>query len=431
MSIWTRRGLVIQAGLGAAAAGVGVSAPVFADERIPQQARGWVCAPCGCAMNGLVFDAPGECPACGMTLVANSEDGEGESPDWLPPQLEVAVLHQPTAFPAERRLHLVYEVHLRNHGRSGLPIRAIEVHDPDRPEGGSLAVVSGRDLAGVLVPLGRQALAARGGESRLLPEGGGAVAYLSYSFEPGRAAPERVSHRILLEGATVAGPTVDTSSTELKRLGPPVGGQGWMADGGPARPSHHRFGLIVFNGAPCLARRYAIDWKRQLEGATFSGDPADPRSYHCYDHPVTAVVDAVVALAADGFPDNVPRTSAGFSPAMPVSLDTSPGNMVVLDLGGGQFAHYAHLKPGSIRVRSGDRVRRGQVLGHIGNSGDSREPHLHFHVSNGSEILTSEGLPYVLDEFWAHTAHGREHRRGELPLGGARIDFARPHRSQV
>ncbi|AYG95776.1 M23 family metallopeptidase [Brevundimonas naejangsanensis] len=429
MSIWTRRGLVIQAGLGAAAAGV--AAPVLADERLPHQARGWICVPCGCAMTGLVFDAPGECPACGMTLVANSEDGEGEAPDWLPPQLEVAVLHQPTAFPAERRLHLVYEVHLRNHGRSGLPIRAIEVHDPDRLELGSLALVSGRDLAGLLVPLGRRALAIGGSESRVLPGGGSAVAFLSYSVEAGQPAPERVSHRILLEAGTVAGPTVRATSTELKRLLPPVGGTGWVADGGPAKPSHHRFGLIVFNGATCLARRYAIDWKRYLEGATFSGDPADPRSYHCYDQPVMAVADAVVALAADGFPDNVPRTSAGFSPAIPVSLDTSAGNMVVLDLGGGQYAHYAHLKPGSIRVRSGDRVRRGQILGHIGNSGDSREPHLHFHVSNGPEILTSEGLPYVLDEFWAHTAHGREHRRSELPLGGARIDFANFDRSQV
>lgn len=430
MSIWTRRGLVIQAGLGAAAGGVGVSAPVLADERMPHQARGWVCAPCGCAMNGLVFDAPGECPACGMTLVANSEDEDG-SPDWLPPQLEVAVLHQPAAFPAERRLHLVYEVHLRNHGRSGLPIRAIEVHNPDRLELGSLALVSGRDLAGLLVPLGRRALAIGGSESRVLPGGGSAVAFLSYSLEAGRPAPERVSHRILLEEGTVPGPTVGATSTELKRLLSPVGGPGWVADGGPAKPSHHRFGLIVFNGAPCLARRYAIDWKRQLEGATFSGDPADPRSYHCYDHPVMAVADAVVAIAADGFPDNVPRTSAGFSPAIPVTLDTSAGNMIVLDLGGGQYAHYAHLKPGSIRVRSGDRVRRGQILGHIGNSGDSREPHLHFHVSNGPEILTSEGVPYVLDEFWAHTAQGREHRRGELPLGGARIDFANLDRSQV
>lgn len=196
------------------------------------------------------------------------------------------------------------------------------------------------------------------------------------------------------------------------------------------KPSHHRFGLIMIDGTPRLARRYAIDWKRQLAGATFSGDPADARSYHCHGHAVTAVADAVVAHAADGFPDNVPRTAAGFSPARPVSLETIAGNTVVLDLGGGQYAHYAHLKLG-VRVRPGDRVRRGQLLGHIGNSGDSREPHLHFQLSDGPDVLAGEGLPYVLDDFLVHTADGRQHRRGELPLGGARIDFQNSDPSRI
>lgn len=421
MGIWTRRGLVLQGGLGGAA--VGLASPTRAGEATWREERIYVCAPCGCAMDGLEFEAPGKCPACGMTLVEKPAGGGDDSADWLPPQLEAAVLHPPTAFPAGGRLHLVYELHLRNHGRSGLAIRGIEAHDPDRPQDRPLAVISGRDLAAVLLPTGRRALVAAGADARLLPEGGSAVAFLAFTVDAGRPAPERVSHRILLEHATVDGPTVPASSTELRTFAPPVKGRDWIADGGPTQPSHHRFGLLVIDGEPCVGRRHAIDWKREVAGATFSGDPADPRSYRCYGEPVTAVDDAVVVLATDGFPDNTPRTAAGFSPALPLSLTTIAGNAIVLDLGGGQYAHYAHLKPGSVRIRPGDRVRRGQILGQIGNSGDSREPHLHFHVSDGPSILGSEGLPYVLKEFVSHTNEGPERRRRELPLGDRRIDF--------
>jgi murein DD-endopeptidase MepM/ murein hydrolase activator NlpD len=71
---------------------------------------------------------------------------------------------------------------------------------------------------------------------------------------------------------------------------------------------------------------------------------------------------------------------------------------VVLDLGNGRYAFYAHLQPGSLRVKPGDRLRRGQMLGLLGNSGNSDAPHLHFHISNGNS-LASEGMPYGFDSF--------------------------------
>ena len=84
---------------------------------------------------------------------------------------------------------------------------------------------------------------------------------------------------------------------------------------------------------------------------------------------------------------------------MPITLDTIGGNYVMLDLGGGRYGFYAHLQPGSLRVKPGDRVRRGQVLGLLGNSGNSDAPHLHFHVASAPFPLDAEGLPYLLDRF--------------------------------
>ncbi len=70
-----------------------------------------------------------------------------------------------------------------------------------------------------------------------------------------------------------------------------------------------------------------------------------------------------------------------------------------MNLGDGVYAFYAHLQPGSIQVKAGDKVRRGQVLGLVGNSGNSTEPHLHFQLSDANSPLGCEGLPYALSTF--------------------------------
>lgn len=80
-------------------------------------------------------------------------------------------------------------------------------------------------------------------------------------------------------------------------------------------------------------------------------------------------------------------------------LDKANGNYVTLDLGAGRYVSYEHLKPGSVLVRPGDRVRAGQAIARVGNTGDSIGPHLHFHVSDGSTPLTGEGLPFVIRSF--------------------------------
>jgi len=118
------------------------------------------------------------------------------------------------------------------------------------------------------------------------------------------------------------------------------------------------------------------------------------------------VADGTVVGFKDGIPENVPP-----SRAVPITLETVGGNHVILDIGGGHFAFYAHLQPGKIRVKMGDRVKRGQVIGLVGNSGNSTEPHLHFHISDGNSPLGTEGLPYALTSF--------ETQKGELKVVSA------------
>jgi murein DD-endopeptidase MepM/ murein hydrolase activator NlpD len=130
--------------------------------------------------------------------------------------------------------------------------------------------------------------------------------------------------------------------------------------------------------------------------STYDGDKLRNESYGAEGNDVLAVGGGRVVAVKDSIPENVPGVN---SRAVPITLETVGGNHVIVDLGGGYHAFYAHLKPGSIRVRVGDRVKRGQVLGLVGNSGNSTEPHLHFHLSDGNSPLGSEGVPYLYDSF--------------------------------
>jgi Peptidase family M23 len=219
----------------------------------------------------------------------------------------------------------------------------------------------------------------------------------------------------------------------LHVLGPPVDGADWVADDGPSndQDNHHRRGVVIFDGQPVDLRRYAIDWKQVKVGASFSGDARDVRSYYSYGKAVLAVADGRVVTARDGLPGNIPGHEDAFHPAVPITLETVAGNTITLDLGGGPFAYYMHLQPGSLRVKTGDRVRRGQVLARVGASGDAREPHLHFEVTTSSEPLAGEGVPYLIDQYRCKSTSdgpGEVHTH-ELPLGHSVVTFGEDRRN--
>ena len=113
-----------------------------------------------------------------------------------------------------------------------------------------------------------------------------------------------------------------------------------------------------------------------------------------YGENILAVADGTVVRAIDGLPNQVPG-------ALPQGLNPlqADGNAVFLRLRDGRIAMYAHMIPGSVTVRAGDRVVRGQILGRVGNSGNSSAPHLHLHVVDRNAIFAANGLPYVFSRF--------------------------------
>ena len=235
------------------------------------------------------------------------------------------------------------------------------------------------------------------------------LVYIELTFKNPADIPRQLEHRLHLIGAPNPGPAkpgpLDYVVAPLKIaddkpliIGPPLAGTGWVAANGCCNPGiAHRGSVQSVNGALYNAQRFAIDWMRLDEqGRLVHDDPADVHNYPDYGADVLAVADSRVVSTLNNLDDQVPGRLPDPSS---ITVDTVDGNHVVLDLGGGRFAFYAHLQKNSVKVRPGDKVKKGAVLGKLGNTGNTSAPHLHFHIMNRPSPLVSDGLPYVIDAF--------------------------------
>jgi murein DD-endopeptidase MepM/ murein hydrolase activator NlpD len=350
--------------------------------------------------------------------------------------MEVRVPMAPSPVTAEGKAWLNYELVLTNVGARDLGLTTVEVLDREgrvihRLEqsavGASLIRFGGRDSS----------------NPRVIAAGRSAALFLWMDLPPGDV-PAGIRHRIIatradsLETAALDTLVID----EVRVLAPavtvaaPLTGGPWVAGNGPGNVSGHRRTRIPLNGTARIAQRFATDWlKYGPDGRAWKGDSTVNANWYGHGEPLLAVADGQVVAIKDGIPENVPLAPAR---TVPITLETVGGNYVIIDIGRGRYAFYAHLIPGSPTVKVGDRVRRGQVLGKLGNSGNSDAPHLHFHIGDGPTPLGSEGIPFVLEGFeylgkragimdalmkpWVAGAPA-ERRRGEMPLDNAVVRF--------
>lgn len=161
----------------------------------------------------------------------------------------------------------------------------------------------------------------------------------------------------------------------------PVEGEWTVVAGGATREHSHSWGI--------LTQRYAYDLVvTDDDGYSHEGDGRDLGDYYCFGEPVVAPADGDVVDVRDGHRDY--HRPGGWLD--PLQRDIR-GNYVVVDHGGGEYSTLAHLQEGSVRVSEGDRVERGQRVARCGNSGNSTEPHLHFHVADRPSLVFGMGLP--------------------------------------
>ncbi|WP_214369323.1 M23 family metallopeptidase [Pseudonocardia sp. H11422] len=237
-----------------------------------------------------------------------------------------------------------------------------------------------------------------------LTEAQTATLYLSPEFAGRSDVPARLDNRVTVtapglppEGVTTVAAPVSVSDATVPVLGPPLEpGTGYIAADSCCDSIRHRRAQLPIDNRLWLAQRFAVDWE-QLDdrGRTVTGDdPSVPGDYTIFGKRVVAAAGGTVIHVVDGLAEQAP----GALPAS-ITLPEADGNSVIIDIGSGLYALYAHMQPGSIAVSVGQRVARGDLIGLVGNTGNSSAPHLHFHVMDGPSPLTSEGVPYVIDSF--------------------------------
>ena len=191
-------------------------------------------------------------------------------------------------------------------------------------------------------------------------------------------------------------------------IDPPLAGEWAMLSGGrSALVSHHYPTPIVSD---------AVDFMRlDGEGRGYEGDPKRAESWYGFGEPVLAPAEGMVVSVSDVHPDE-PIGDLGQTPPY--------GNHIVLEISSGRYAVLGHLKQGSARVSEGERVRLGQQIAAVGDTGRSLWPHLHFHLQEGPNLdQQARTLPVVLSDVIL-MRNGRESTPAEADL--RRGDHIRP-----
>lgn len=173
----------------------------------------------------------------------------------------------------------------------------------------------------------------------------------------------------------------------------------WFTAAGPSLIGHHRWGTI---------QEFALDFiKLGKNLRTYKDKGENLTDYYAYGQPVYAIGDGVIVSVVNGISestDNIKKPSETETEYMqrvkPFQEELMrkgfkyvSGNHVIIRHENNEYSSYFHLKNGSVLVKEGDSTKQGQVIAKLGHSGNSTEPHLHFHISNGKDIAYSRSLP--------------------------------------
>jgi hypothetical protein len=330
--------------------------------------------------------------ALSLILVAH---GQAASEAKLTP-VAIDVLDRPNPVrAADDRHHLAYELRIANLSDSDVEIKRIQPRAEGRRFGPPL-----EDQA-----LGDRVLLDGGEVGTTLAAGQGATVFMDVAYRNRAHAPRRLRHRFELAVSDPAtgdvreesfgGVATTVDRREPVELAPPLSGNNWLVGSGCCTRNAHRSATLAIDGTLYVPERFAIDFVQLDAGDRMFTGPVDKlSSFRYFGSPVRAAAPGRVVRVQDGLPEQVP----GELPSGQ-TIQTAGGNYAVVRIGRGRYAFYAHLQPNSITVEKGKRVRVGERIGLLGNTGNTDAPHLHFHVMDSPSPLRSSGLPFTFDRF--------------------------------
>lgn len=306
---------------------------------------------------------------------------------------------------ADGRIHLAYELLVTNPSRLFVTLDKVEALDA---AGAVLSTMEGDALAAMV-----ERFDATGAT---LPPGGTVVVFMDVKLPGDGKVPAEIAARIsatrqlpgkdgkpqpvpagypLPASFSFVGAAAKTAAPATV-IQSPLRGKGWVSVNGCCDfITSHRGAVLSINGRASVPERFAIDWVQlDDENRLFTGDAAKRENYAFYGAPIHSVADGAVVNLYDEADEQVPGQDG-----KGITLASIGGNMLVIDIGGGVYAFYAHLQRGSLKVKLGDTVKAGDVIGLLGNTGNSTAPHLHFHLMDGPSPLDANGLPFELSGF--------------------------------
>jgi len=301
---------------------------------------------------------------------------------------------------SDGREHVEYDLVITNAFTAAATLKSLEV----RGDGKRLLTLKGASLATATRRL-------QGSTPTVnIAAASSAVTYVDVVLprSAGRRVPRRLTNRIryaipgdaplrsVIGSTAVDAPKLRTDPRAPIVIASPLRGSGWVNANGCCGDftSPHRNTVLPSNGSYLTFELFAVDWIRLVNGQFYTGDGKQNSDWPGYGAPLYAVADGTVVSTVNNKPEIPPFED---NPGLRTPEDYS-GNDVIIKIGTGRYATYAHLQPGSVRVRRGQRVRTGQRIGLLGNSGNTSGPHLHFGIQSGPSFF-SDSLPFEIDHF--------------------------------
>lgn len=315
----------------------------------------------------------------------------------FPVPLEVSVRTDPVLLPFGETLALAYELLVANPSPRTFVIDRVDV----LADGALLTTWEGEGLFSRVRRLPQVEGSGEETQFRLMP----GERYLLYGWIDSlevESTPGNIGHRVSVElegddGSTAWSLGSGTAAVQgtMVSVDAPVHGGSWFVGNGFSNDADHRRFLTV-SGQVFIPQRFGGDFLKLGEGGNnaTSERPLRNESFYAFGEPVYAVADGEIVRVRRDLADN----EAG-SPPGPMAWDDLPGNHAVLKLDENVFALYAHLQGPSVGVQMGQRVARGDLIGRIGNSGNTSAPHLHFHMMDGPDPNLAEGVPFAFNSF--------------------------------
>jgi nitrite reductase/ring-hydroxylating ferredoxin subunit len=240
-----------------------------------------------------------------------------------------------------------------------------------------------------------------------IPASGAATVEVDIALKPGRmpavlsnhvtyATPGASPHMAsMISSYDVQGPDVVVSPFHAITIEPPLRGAGWTGINACCTPNTHRNVRVASGTRIGTAETFAVDYVRVDGNRFYQGDGSTNAQYPYFGAPIYAVAAGRVVALHDGMDESIP-----FQPATTLHKpEDFGGNYVLIRQAKGVYAFYAHMQKGSVAVRVGQQVAAGSVIGHVGSSGNSSNPHLHFGLLDRPDFLTGYSLPFVFANF--------------------------------